>query len=252
MNKRGQVALFVIIAVVIVAIILFFFLAPVKNPFQPTPIQSPNAFLRSCLEQELTPLVTTLASHGGVANPTASLKYQGEDVFYLCYTAEYYKTCVVQEPFIKERFEQEISKAFAPKVATCLSQLQQSYEQKGYTITIANRGSQVLFSPGKMGVTLFTPMTITKDSTQTFKDISFSLDSEYYDLLLTATSIVAFESAYGDAETTLYVQYYPNLKIGKTKLTDGSKVYKLTNVVTNEQFTFASRSLSWPAGYDLA
>ena len=70
-----------------------------------------------------------------------------------------------------------------------------------------------------------------------------------YDLLLIAESIVQFESTLGDSETTDYLNYYPDLSISKIKLGDGSKVYTLKDVVTNEQFRFATRSLVWPAGY---
>ena len=60
-----------------------------------------------------------------------------------------------------------------------------------------------------------------------------------------------FESVLGDSETTLYIQYYPDLKIEKIKRADEGTIYKLSNVVTGDEFTFASRSLNWPAGYGL-
>jgi len=70
-------------------------------------------------------------------------------------------------------------------------------------------------------------------------------------LLLTSVSIVDYEATYGDSETTLYMKYNPELKVDKIKLNEGSKIYRLTNTVTNENFTFASRSLVWPPGYGL-
>ena len=35
----------------------------------------------------------------------------------------------------------------------------------------------------------------------------------------------------------------------KIVMTEGSKIYILTNTKTKDKFTFATRSLSWPAGY---
>ena len=72
-----------------------------------------------------------------------------------------------------------------------------------------------------------------------------------YDLIMTSVSIIDYESTYGDSETTLYMQYYPDLKIEKTKLSDGTTIYVLTNVISKESFTFASRSLAWPPGYGI-
>ena len=75
--------------------------------------------------------------------------------------------------------------------------------------------------------------------------------SEMYGLLMIATSIIDYESTYGDSETSIFIQYYPSLIIEKTKLTDGSKIYVVRDVTTHESFTFASRGLSWPAGYGI-
>ena len=47
------------------------------------------------------------------------------------------------------------------------------------------------------------------------------------------------------------MSYYPDLRMEKIKLSDGTKVYKLSNIVTKEEFIFASRSLSWPPGLAL-
>ena len=44
---------------------------------------------------------------------------------------------------------------------------------------------------------------------------------------------------------------YPNIKVEKLKQEDGSKIYIITSRDTNEKFVFASRSLSWPAGFSL-
>ena len=71
-----------------------------------------------------------------------------------------------------------------------------------------------------------------------------------YDLLLTSTSMVEFESTLGDTETLSYIQYYPDLKIEKLKR-NGDTLYTLSNVVTGDKFSFSSRSLVFPPGYGL-
>ncbi len=250
-NKRGQVTLFIIIAVVILAIILLLLLFPRANPFKSTEAFSPNAFLKSCIEQEIRPSLDLITKQGGSAQPQGFVQYQGEKISYLCYTSENYKTCVVQEPFIKEKVENELSSLLKAKANTCVSSLVNEYKDRGYSVAATSTRLSAQFSPHKLFILINSPMTVTKETSQTFTDFSLDYNSELYNLLLTSTSIVDFESTYGDSETTLYLQYYPNLKIEKIKLSDGSKIYKLTNVVTKEQFTFASRSLSWPPGYGL-
>jgi hypothetical protein len=70
-----------------------------------------------------------------------------------------------------------------------------------------------------------------------------------YDLLAIATSIIDFETTYGDSETTIYMDYFRNVKVEKNKLSEGTTIYTLTDRNTLEEFKFASRSLVYPAGY---
>jgi hypothetical protein len=247
-GKRGQVALFVIIALVIVGIILVLLLYP-RGP-GPTPQQtvSPASYLKQCLGPEVKPVLERLARQGGYDQPEGALEIDGEKVKYLCYTAEYYKTCVVQEPMIKEHIERELQTILGPKLSGCSKGLKSEYEKRGYSVALSDVASQVSIEPGQIVIAFKGPMTITKDSTQTFEGFSISIESEMYDLLMLASSIIDFETTYGDSETTVYLAYYPDLKMKKLKLSDGSKLYTLQNVMTNESFRFASRSLSWPPG----
>ena len=103
--------------------------------------------------------------------------------------------------------------------------------------------------PGEIRVDIKAPITVTIDITQKFEEFNIETESQIYDLLMLATSIIDFESTYGDSETSLYIQYYPNLDIQKIKLGDGSKIYVVGDVTTGDSFTFATRSQAWPGGY---
>ena len=61
------------------------------------------------------------------------------------------------------------------------------------------------------------------------------------------SSILNWEARYGDSDIATYMTYYPNIKVEKYKQGDGSKIYILSS--EKDKFVFASRSLSWPAGY---
>ena len=119
-------------------------------------------------------------------------------------------------------------------------------------MTGEQRGVEVRVVPERVTVDFDVPLTATKgDETRQFSGFDVEVKSGMYELLMIATSIIDFESTYGDSETTLYLQYYPDLSIEKTKLSEGTSVYKLRNVVTGEEFVFASRSVAWPPGYGL-
>jgi len=186
--------------------------------------------------------------NGGYLEPESYVSYQGEKFTYFCYTSEFYEPCVVQQPLIKRNFEMELKKQIEPRARQCVNDLKKLYETKGYDVQADVGNLNVTFIPGKLNLEFLSPMTISKENVQTFRKFSSSIDTEMYDLLLTASSIVDFESTLGDTETLIYIQYYPDLKIEKIKR-DGNTLYTLSNVVSKDEFQFATRSLVWPQGY---
>lgn len=250
LNKRGQVAIFVIMAMVIVAVILAVFLYPRAGPGATTEF-TPTSYLKSCIEPEIRKNLEVLGRNGGYLNPEGALEYQGEKIKYLCYTSEFYKTCVVQQPLLKEHIENELTGLLKSRAGTCLDTLKQELEKRNYQVSIGQGESKVSIIPGSIEISYSNPITLTKESSQRFDGFKTEINSQMYDLILTAISILDYETTFGDSETTLYLRYYPDLRMEKIKLSDGSKVYLLTNVVTNESLRFASRSLSWPPGYGL-
>ncbi|MBX4212400.1 hypothetical protein KW787_03035 [Candidatus Pacearchaeota archaeon] len=250
-NKRGQMTIIIIVAIAVIAVILVFLLYPRASPIISSAF-NPTQYLQSCIDPVVSSTLTTLTSQGGYLNPEGFVLYKGEKIKYLCYTSEYYKTCAIQQPMIKNHVESELSDAIRAKAQDCMASLKSEYESRGYTVSSSSASTQVSIIPGKIQIHFSAPLTATKDgASQSFKEFNVEKTSQLYDLLFTATSIIDYESTYGDSETTIYLQYYPNLKVEKTKLSDGTKIYTLSNVVSKETFTFASRSLSWPPGYGI-
>ncbi len=249
MGKRGQVAIFIIIAIVIVVgAVLIYFLSPdlgfISTEF------TPNGFLTDCIKPTVEGGIETLSKQGGYANPEGYILYQGDRVKYLCYQAQYYLPCKVQQPLIKEHFENELNDMVRKRAEECVDELQAEYERRGYAVSgLSLVESSVSVIPGEIRVDIKAPITVTKDITQKFEEFNIETESQIYDLLMLATSIIDFESTYGDSETSLYIQYYPNLDIQKIKLGDGSKIYVVGDVTTGDSFTFATRSQAWPGGY---
>jgi hypothetical protein len=251
MGKRGQLTTIIIVVIVIVAALLVYLLSPKIGLIGGGSVFSPGNYLQSCIQPEIKKDVDLLAQHGGYANPDGIMMYRGEKVKYLCYTGDFYRTCIVQQPMIKGNFEKELQTMLKAKAMQCFDDLKSEYRKRGYDVSAANGDYQLSIVPGKIKIDFYAPITVTKETSQTFRGFSTEVNSQMYDLLMIATSIVDFESKYGDSETTNYIQYYPDLKIDKRRLDDGSKLYILSNVVTKESFTFASRSLVFPPGYGL-
>ena len=78
------------------------------------------------------------------------------------------------------------------------------------------------------------------------------LNNNLYELVSITNSILNWESKYGDAETTVYMNYYHDLKVEKMKQSEGTTVYILTDKNNENKFQFASRSVAWPPGYGVS
>lgn len=254
-GKRGQVAIFVLVAILLLAMILIFYFF-----FADTKLGSltgigggtivPNSFLKSCIGDDLEDDVDVLSNQGGYFNPKGSIYYKGSNVKYLCYTSENYVTCTIQQPFIKNHFEKELGDSLRPKLTECVSLLKEEYESEGYTVSMKENNISLKVNPEGVDVEFNVPMTVVKDGqTETYDGFKVNYPSKLYELLYTAETLVEYEAIYGDSETTSFMQYYPDLIIEKDRLSDGTNIYIVRDVTTDERFTFASRSLVWPPGF---
>jgi len=246
MERKGQISIFVIVAIVIVGVVLVMFMFPDLNVFIGD--VEPDTYLKDCIKPKTQEILSLVTKQGGYSEPTNYLNYQNEKVQYLCYTEENYKPCIIQQPLLINHVETEIKNFVEPFAKSCVENLKERYENQGYSVQTTSGEIEVNIIPGSVGVDFVSPMTVSKERTQTFQKFEVKLESEIYDLILLSTSILSFESEYGDSETTTYLRYYPDLKIEKVKLENGT-FYKLSNVVSADEFSFATRSLMWPSGY---
>ncbi len=246
-NRKGQLTIFVILALVLVGVVIAIFAFPEVNVFSDS--VNPGAYLKSCIEPEVNTIKNILSEQGGYANPSHYTFYQDMKLQYLCYTSDSYSPCTVQQPLLVKHIEQEMKNYIEPRAKQCLQDLKNQYERKGYGITSGPSEIKVSVIPEKILVDFNAPLTITKQDTQTFQKFAVGVDSNWYDLLLTAVSIIQYESTLGDSETSLYISYYPNLNMAKTRRDDGSNIYQLSDVTTGDTFSFATKSLVWPQGF---
>ena len=250
-DKRGQVTLFVIIAIVIVAlgILIYVFYPKISSVFGGGQEQNPNEFIQNCMEDDLADKIKNVSVQGGSINPEFYILYQDEKIQYLCYTEEYYKTCVVQKPLLTKQIEKEIENAIAPKVKTCFNELKTSFEERNYEVNIIEGAVGIALMPKKVVSTFNYSVTLTKTDAKKYDSFNVVVNNNLYELVGIANSIIDWESTYGDTDTNLYMDLYHNLKIEKRKPDYGTSVYILTDKDTANKFQFASRSLVFPPGY---
>jgi len=245
-QKRGQVSVFIIVALVLVAIIVIIFLA--RN--QLTSIisgETPIDQFKTCVKKATTEGINLLETQGGAIEPTNYYLYKGNKIDYLCYIEQDYKQCIMQKPLLKQAIETELKTFIQPKVQGCLNFLKQDLS-----------GSEVEFNQPEIEIELFPnnllinlnniDLTISKDSTQTYNELKIDQKTKLYDLVMISSSIANWEARYGKAEIMNYMIYYPSIKVERFPQEEGTNIYILTNTKTQDKFMFASRSMTIPVG----
>jgi cell division protein YceG involved in septum cleavage len=250
-NKRGQITIFIIIAVVIVvAGILIYTFYPEIQASLGLGVKNPQSFIQSCIEEEIEENVEKLSLQGGSLDPTHYIMYNNNKIEYICYTGEYYKTCVVQQPMLKEHVESEIKNEIDKGVDACFDSMEESYQKKGYDVNLKKGSKDIELLPKRIVATFDYSLTLTKgEDSEKHDSFRVVMNNNLYELISIANSILEWEATYGDAETTIYMNYYHDLKVEKKKQSDGTTIYIITDRNTGNKFQFASRSVAWPPGY---
>lgn len=245
-SNRSQITIFIIIAILLVAVVLlFFFWSDLKGIFVSV---SPEGYLQNCMKEYGGEALSIVEKTGGSLNPSNYVLYNNEKVEYLCYINENYKTCVMQQPLLKEHIESEISAYMQPRMKECMNSMKREFEAGGYSISYDNVKMETDLSPGKMKIIMNNSLTISQEAVSTFDNFAYSISTRLYDFSMITLSILNWEARYGNSESTSYMTYYPDLKLDKIRRDDGTKIYVLSDRETEESFTFATRSVAWPAG----
>jgi len=251
MKKRGQVTIFIIIAVIIVALaVLIYFLFPQIQLALGYGEENPSVYLQNCIEDEVEKTVDELSLQGGSINPEHYILYGGEKIEYLCYTGEYYKTCVMQQPMLQQHIEDEIADNIKSVSSACFNSMEESFKKRGYSVNLQKGDMSVELLPKRIVVTFDSSLSLTKTNTARYDSFRVVVNNNLYELVSITNSILNWEARYGDAETTIYMNYYHDLQVEKKIQSDGSTVYILTDRNNENKFQFASRSLAWPPGYE--
>ena len=251
-GKRGQVTIFIIIAIIIIALafLIYSFYPQIKSTIGAEE-KNPVSYIQTCLEDKIKDVATELSLQGGSMSPENYVLYEDEEIEYLCYTNEYYKNCVVQQPMLKRHVELEINKEIESTVSSCFASMKDSYEKKGYDVVLKTGDKRIELLPKRIVGTFNYSLTLTKGDTQKYDSFVVIVNNNLYELVSIANSIIEWETTYGDAEVTTYMTYYPDLKVEK-KSGNGGKIYILTDRNTGSKFQFATRGQIWPAGYAIS
>ncbi len=258
-GKRGQVTIFIIIAVLVVALVVLVFLYfPEIISKVSSETKNPAGFIQNCIEEQIEDNTEIILKQGGylVVNSRDGYLYKKEGdsearyVGYVCYTADSYVPCINQEPFLREHFEEEILDSISEDMQGCFNNLVKSYENKGYDVNLEEGIPQVKIKPNVISTNFNRTLTLIKgEESERYENFQIDLNSNLYEMLGIAENIVSWEINVGDSMIEAYMYDNPYIKVEKHRKDDGTKIYVLTDKNTEEDLRFAVRSFAAPVGF---
>jgi len=141
-NKKAQISIFVIVALLLVAVIILFFVI-----YRPPTINigeefSPESFIDKCLRKSLRETVDVMLPQGGFVNPADYKIYNNVKATYLCKNINFYEPCVTQYPLYITRLEQEIEDNTRETIEQCFISLEQELQDRKYEFSGATTLTQ--------------------------------------------------------------------------------------------------------------
>lgn len=248
-NKRGQITLFVILALLIISVILVFVFW--VQPTYITPQSGTKLGIEGCIESVITNSIQQMEKqYAGFPGLEFSYEYKGELVPYLCYTNLYLQQCINQKPFLLQHFSEELNKISESEIFQCYEDNLDDLKKRGFEIKEGVKDLEIEINPEQIIATLKAPVVASSGGvSQSYSEFKAILQSPIYNMLMIATYIIQQETRYGDAVIEDAMLFHPELIITKIRREDGNKVYIIENKYTKEVIKFATRSIPWPVGY---
>lgn len=251
LNKKGQMIIFVIVAMLLVASIIIIFLI-FRSPQLTTrqSFEDPESFLDTCVRDSLREKIDIMIPQGGFVNPTDYVIYNDIKTPYLCKNINYYEPCITQYPRYITRLQEELEFYITEDIQSCFILFEEELDKRNYQHSGGDLEIEVTLKPGVIETLILRDFTFSRDgSVRTFDSFDISLRSPLYDLAYIANEITSQEARYCYFEYVGHNILYNKFDIKKDTMSDSTKVYSILHKPTQQEMNIATRGCVIPAGF---
>ncbi len=252
MDKKGQIAIFVIVGILLVATTGFLFIVN-RKPTASTRGQNfdnPESFIDNCIRQEAEESIDKIMAHGGFPDSTDNVLYKGTEIAYLCKNINPYQPCVNQHPLYLREVEQEILRIVSDKVSQCFSSLEQELIRKNYLIDAGPISLGIQVKPKITQFSVNRKFIMSKEEDiRTYEKFEVFVSSPLYEIALIVHEILFQETKWCYFSNDGFMLTYPDFDIKLDKLSDSTKIYTIEHKLTDEKMTFAIKGCAIPQGF---
>ena len=193
---------------------------------------------------------TKLLENNGYMNLSDNyLIYYGKKVPYLCKATQFYVPCINQEPLYISHLKTELKNDIEKKSQMCFSDLKYLLEKKGYSVDEGIMNLNLNIEQKMIIVNIDKKFNIRKESeSKNYNNFKSTILSSLYDLAITSGRIVNYESTFCEFDNVGWMLSNSDSKVYRFVTSDGSKVYTVTDRVSNDSIKFAVKTCVMPAG----
>ena len=251
-KNKAQLTIFIIVALVIVVGIALIFLLKKGPTVHPTTVvdeENPQGYIEGCTKSSVEEAVNIIVSQGGDLKQEGSIMYQGKNVTYLCYNANFYYPCINQRPMLIKHIQEGITTYVNPKINSCFSSLKAKLEGKGYSVEMGNIAPVVELQPNLVVVNMNTNFKMSNgETTKSFDNFKVAVANPIYDFAWIGSEIASQEAKYCYFNTDGFNSNYPGFEVRKDMIGD-SKIYSITKTDSDQKFILAIRGCVMPRGF---
>ncbi len=251
-RNKGQIAIFVIIAVVLVAIIaLFFFALREKEPTLTRGQDfNPESFIDICIRGAVRENADAILERGGLTNPVNYAIYDDLHVNYICYNQNNYFPCITQYPSFISHVREEIETSSEGDIDSCFASLENEMNQRGYDYNSGEHLFNVILQPDSIKVVVQKDISFSKGGEdRQITEFTTLIPHPAYDLSYVANEIARQEAQRCHFSYDGFTILYPDFEIRKFTLSDGTDIYKIKHTKTEKLINIAIRGCVIPQGF---
>lgn len=250
-NKRGQMTIWIIVAIAIIVfiILLFIFQRKVNGPVIEKVEEDPRGFISNCVKKYIQESIDIMLPQGGFVKPEHTRMYKGVNVSYLCYNSGNYNPCINEHPILLNEIKEEIKNYISPKVDECFKDYKRENEKRNARVDLGEMNLNVDLGEDRVFVDIDKKVVISKqDISSSFDRFKIEIISPIYNLARVAIEIASQEAKYCYFEYGGYMILYPEFKISRDVLSDSTEIYTLQDKKSEKEMNIAIRSCAIPPG----
>jgi hypothetical protein len=252
--RRGQLAVWVIVAVILVASILLFLLIDRKvgllTPGEGEATFDVESYIGSCSNRLVKDVTDSMLPQGGFVKPNNTVMFNNINIEYICENVGFYEPCIQQHPLLIREMENEIKANIFSDVNDCFDKMKSEFESRGSKVNFrSDMNLDVDLQKDKVVLNIKRKVEITKnDETRSGESFVITIPNPTYNLARIAAEIADQEAKYCNFEFVGYNIIYPRYQIKKYSLSNPTDVYTIIDLHSGKQMNIAIRGCAVPAG----